>query len=218
MKKIIPLLFIIIAQLCPVKGQDVPKIVGLATPESVYKAMDLEYIPVEGFSLDDNFVSWEPYTSHGPSTIIHTEHNNFFCLIDIFYSVKRYDVFLKEERNIYYFNHIRDNLIDIAGKYNENKREDFTQKDLKRNVKFLSRREARKKFNADMAITYKLPVIENINYIIEQKGKEYTHCDVLMIHKNDLGPIFLYCFYTDEGYKHQKQYYNKLEKAIGFKQ
>ncbi|MEA4917694.1 MAG: hypothetical protein VB073_09200, partial [Proteiniphilum sp.] len=95
---------------------------------------------------------------------------------------------------------------------------DFTRRDLKRNVKFLSKREARKKFNADMAITYKLPVMEALNSLVGQKGKEYTHCDVLMIHKNDLGPVFLYCFYTDEGYKHRKQYYNKLENAVGFKQ
>ncbi|MEA4918436.1 hypothetical protein, partial [Proteiniphilum sp.] len=140
---------------------------GVRTPKSVHDHMDFEYVPARGFSLNDDFVSWgKPYTSQMPSSIIHAEDSNFFCLIHIFHDIKRFKglgpLFTREGRNTYYFNHIRDNLID-AGKYDKNQREDFTRRDLKRNVKFLSKREARKKFNADMAITYKLPVMEALN-------------------------------------------------------
>lgn len=202
------------------EAQEVLNSMGFSTPKSDFNAIDFEYMPVEGFSLDDNFVRWEPYSASGPSSIIHAEGDDFFCLITISHHVKRFDSRVpfetKEGRNIFYFNRIRDDLIDIAGKYGENRREDFSQKDLEKSVRFLSKRKALKKFNADMVATYTLPVVE-ANYIIEQKGKDYIHCDVLMLHKNDLGPVFLYRFYTDEGYKNRKNYRNKLEKAVGFK-
>jgi hypothetical protein len=38
-----------------------------------------------------------------------------------------------------------------------------------------------------------------------------------MLQKNDLGPVFFYCFYTDEGYENWKSYIKKLEKTIKVK-
>jgi hypothetical protein len=120
-----------------------------------------------------------------------------------------------DTRNKYHFYTVRNHLIDIAKKYDEDYREQFSVKDLKINVHYFPDSYAKTKFNADTVLIYTLPVKPvNGNKAFSRK---YSRCEVLVIQKKDIGPVFFYCFYTGKGYKKRDNYMEKLEKTIKFK-
>ena len=110
---------------------------------------------------------------------------------------------------------IRNDLIEIAKKYDRSYRDNFSMKDMKENVSYYPDEYAKNVFNADTVISYSLPV-KRVGWNSSVKWK-YSHCEVLMLHKNDLGPIFFYSFFTKKGYKNRDKYIDKLEKSIRFK-
>jgi len=121
----------------------------------------------------------------------------------------------KDERNMHYFYTARDHLIDIAGKYKTDYRNQFSMKDLEKNVKFITGKNGQLPFNADKAIRYRLPV-KPVNGDVSFP-KKYSNCEVLILHKQDLGPVIFYCFFTKDGYKKRDDYFAMLEKAFVFK-
>ena len=110
---------------------------------------------------------------------------------------------------------IRNDLIEIAKKYDRSYRDNFSMKDMKENVSYYPDEYAKNVFNADTVISYSLP-IKRVGWNSNVKWK-YTNCEVLLIHKNDLGPILFYSFFTKKGYKNREKYMDKLEKSIRFK-
>lgn len=119
------------------------------------------------------------------------------------------------DRNKRYFYIARNHLIDIAGKYDTDYRYDFSMKDMKKNVRYLSNEYAQTQFNADTVICYSLPV-KPINGD-KKLQKKYSRCEVLLLQKNNLGPVVFYCFFTNEGYKNREKYLGQLGKSLRFK-
>ena len=71
-------------------------------------------------------------------------------------------------------------------------------------------------FHADTVIRYSLPV-KPVNGD-KSFAKRYAHCEVLLLQKNDIGPVVFYCFFTKAGYKKRNDYFSKLEQAFSFNQ
>jgi hypothetical protein len=115
-------------------------------------------------------------------------------------------------RNTYHFRKIREHFEEIVEKKLNNSYEDFRE-----NVDYCSVEYARETFNADTVICYNLPVKNVKSYVFNENKVKYDICEVLALIKNDLGPVFFYCFYTNEGYKNRKEYMEKLEKSVRFK-
>jgi hypothetical protein len=105
--------------------------------------------------------------------------------------------------------------MDIAGKYGTDYHNDFSIHDLRENVHYLSGESAKTQFNVDTVIRYPLPVkpVNGDKAFV----KKYSRCEVLLLQKNDIGPLILYCFYTNKGYKKRMEYQAKLEKSVRFK-
>jgi len=195
--------------------------VGL-TMEQIFRNMNLECIPVDGLSVKkisgNKPLRWEPYSSMG---CCHVQSNDkrFISVAEIQFplDIKTFDRAPNTItfRNRRYFSTIREDLIEIAKKYDTNYRDKFTLNDLKKNVYYYPDEYTKRVFNADTAISYSLP-IKRVGLNSNVKWK-YTNCEVLMIHKNDLGPIFFYSFFTKKGYKNRQEYLEKLEKSIKFK-
>ena len=122
----------------------------------------------------------------------------------------------RTKRNTHYINIIRDHLIDIAKKHNKNDRESITIDDLNKDIDYLPEKNGQMPYNADIVIKYPLPV-KPVNGD-KSFPKKYSHCEVLLLQKTDIGPIVFYCFFTNKGYKQREVYYAKLEKAFSFKQ
>jgi hypothetical protein len=118
------------------------------------------------------------------------------------------------DRNMRYFYIIRDHLINVAGKYDTDYRYDFSMKDMEKNVRYLSSEYAQTQFNADTAICYSLPV-KPINGD-KKLQKKYSRCEVLLLQKNNLGPVVFYCFFTNKGYKNRKKYLDQLGRSLKF--
>ena len=208
--------------------------------------MHLKYKSVRNFVLNENFEFCKPY-SFSLHNSVKSKDGNFIAYIEHYYTeivltftddtppdsaVIAYNKYYNDlmnmapgvkndyltgiyERNSRSFSKISYHLIDLAGKYDPDSRSYFSMKDLKKNVQYLPNKYAKSQFNADTVILYSLPV-KPVNG--DKKFQEkYSHCEVLMMQKNDLGPVFLYCFYSDEGYKNREKYFKKMEKAIGFK-
>jgi hypothetical protein len=149
-----------------------------------------------------------------PPDSVAAAYNRYFNDIRNLYSCVKNDYLTriaKKERNKRYFYIIRDHLIDVSGKYDRSYRNQFSMKDLRKNVHHLSKT----KFNASKVIIYTLPV-KPVNGDSEFQ-KTFSHCEVLALQKKNTGPVLFYCFYTDEGYKNRKVYIKKLEKSVQFK-
>jgi hypothetical protein len=215
------------------------------TCESALDAMNIKYEPVAGLELNRKFAFCKPYSRSLHNTVasgdshfltylehyftgvlIHYEYNSPDSMVadynNYFNDMKnmimgRYNYLSRvTERDRRYFYIARDHLIDIAGKYDTDYRNKFSMKDMEKNVHYLSNDSGEIPFNADIAVQYPLPV-KNVNG--DRKfPKKYSRCEVLLLHKNNLGPLVLYCFYTDEGYKKRREYMEKLEKSIRFKE
>ena len=119
-------------------------------------------------------------------------------------------------RNTHYISIIRDHLIDIAGKFNKKDRMNLTIDDLKKHVEYMYGENGQNPFNADTVIRYSLPV-KPVNGD-KSFTKRYAHCEVLLLQKNDIGPVVFYCFFTKAGYKKRNDYFSKLEQAFAFKE
>ena len=192
----------------------------ILTGEDAFDAMDLDYTSVDGLSLYSHCLHWEPYSSIGLYPIKSTD-KHFVSGLGIPFMQRVFGRSSREtigDRNIYYFNQIRDLLIDVSGKYDESYRDKFSMKDLKENVYYYPEVYAKEVFNADTVISFSLPVKKIKNEVFEKnKNRNYVKCEVLVLHKNDLGPLFLYCFFTDKGYKNRDEYMAKFAKAVKFK-
>ena len=190
------------------------------TPEygqvDIFGAMDFECIPVEGLSIREvKSCHWKPYLSIG-RFLLKSDDKYFISAIEIQFMYKEFDRSHNTvaARNKLYFYMIRNDLIEISGKYDRNYRDKFSMKDLKENVNYHPDAYAKNVFNADTVISYSLPV-KRVGWNSHVKRK-YTNCEVLLIHKNDLGPIVFYSFFTKKGYKNREKYLDKLEKSVRF--
>ena len=121
-----------------------------------------------------------------------------------------------ELRNTHYNSIIRDHLIDIAGKFKKKDRINLTIDDLKKHVEYMYGENVQNPFNADTVIRYSLPV-KPVNGD-KSFTKKYAYCEVLLLQKNDIGPVVFYCFYTKAGYKKRNDYFSKLEQTFSFNQ
>jgi hypothetical protein len=180
-------------------------------------------------STDDNFMVFMEIYFTGTIMVfeddktsvdyIISEYNRFYGNLMNMYAGARNSYITPrismEQRNIQYFYTVRNHLINIAKKYGEDYRNNFTIQDLKKHVHYFSDSYAKTKFNADTVISYTLPV-QPVNGDRTFK-KKYSKCEVFMLQKNDIGPVFFYCFYTKKGYKKRSEYMEKLEQAFEFK-
>jgi hypothetical protein len=189
------------------------------TPCGLLEEMNFECIAVDGLlSLSETFTfDWEPYTS-SPCSVIQSDDMQFLSAIEINLTPKTIQL-PKERRKDIYFQTIRDQFFSTGKIGNENSKDQFTVDDLKNNIIFLPTDYAQDVFNADLVVNYSLPLVKagSLNYYGKNAKIDYTHSEVFIIHKNDIGPVFFYCFYSDEGYKNRRKYLDQLEKAVGFK-
>jgi hypothetical protein len=73
-------------------------------------------------------------------------------------------------------------------------------------VTYYSAADAKRKFNADSAVTFSIKLNPNEYY----KGK-YNHLDALFIQKAGRGYINFFCFYTDKAKKNLPTYWKAIE-------
>jgi len=213
---------------------------------SFLDVMEIAYKPLEGLIVDYKFEFCTPYSNSLHNTIKSSDGNflariehyftgiyphsarsvgtpdSLLLLYNKYYQDREIAVargavnnFSTAERNARYFEIARDHLIDIAGKYKTDYRNQFSMKDLEKNVKFITGKNGQLPFNADKTIRYPLPV-KPVNGDISFP-KKYSNCEVLILHKQDLGPVIFYCFFTKDGYKKRDDYFAMLEKAFVFK-
>ena len=213
---------------------------------TIFAVMNFEYNPVEGLlfneqfefckpyslslhnsiqSNDGNFIAWIEHYFTGIEQVSREEGISIDSVVSVYNSPYK-DIdglsnnYLRriplEVRNTRYIQIIRDHLIDIAEKYKRNDREKITIDDLKNNIEYVSPKDGQMPFDADIVIKYPLPVkpVNGDKYF----QKRYSHCEVLLLQKNDVGPIVFYCFFTKDGYMKREDYFSQLEKAFYFDQ
>lgn len=71
---------------------------------------------------------------------------------------------------------------------------------------------ARRAFNADSVFVCRLPIKPLV-----QDGETYTHCHKMYLWKKGKSMVYMAWFFTDEGEKRKKEYFEKLNTHIWFK-
>lgn len=219
MKKILFLFFLFLVYSSSINAQQndlwdsqIEFNVKASTPLDFFETMDLEYTPVKGLFLDnEKFDDLEPFTNE-PCATIQSDDKQFITFIEVSFSFK--SSFTFDERNGYLHKHIKYHLDSIAKKYDQNNNDELYN--IKK-VCPLSEEKDKKIFHADNVVHYTLPVVKTNNYSITKINVEYTHCEVIAIHKNNIGPVFFYCFFSDKGYVNREKHLSKLKKSFRFK-
>lgn len=189
--------------------------------KNIFKAYNIKYTPSDRFILQEypeNFDSLQsiPALQFFPRT--RKKHNKWFGPVleskdkdcTVVFTLGAFHLYLKslkEEGKVAHLNTIRHNMTRILNKEYDK----ITLNDIKKEIRYLSEKDAMDGFNADTLITYKIALIEG-----EQFRNRYNHCDVLVLYKRDVGECSIYCFYTDRGYIHKKMYQEELTKMFKF--
>jgi hypothetical protein len=84
-------------------------------------------------------------------------------------------------------------------------------RDYKKYIIYYSPEEAKRKFNADTAISFRIKLDSNDYY--EEK---YNHLDALFLQKKGRGYINFYCFYTDSDIKRLPEYWKAIEEVFKY--
>jgi hypothetical protein len=212
--RIIILLFIILSQ-SALNAQNNGWKNGIK--KDILKVANFEYImDIGGLQMDEAFyIDCEP-NSRLTRLVSRSADNRFLSVVEVLASPlsspKIFSDYTEDMRNIYYSCKIIEHLINIVWEYDKSCWDKISMKDLQEIISVEHYTE--EIFNSDTVIRYVLPLKE----LFTKDNVEYTKGEVLILYKNNMGPIFFYCFYTDEGYENRDVYMKKLEKSMKLKQ